>query len=57
MTNLKKGFNLGGHLARAGEEEPELVLVGGNEASLGDVHGGGGHRRPGGVDECELVGH
>ena len=57
MTNLQKRFNLGGDLARAGEVEPELVEVGGDEAGLGDVDGGGGHRRPGGVDEGELVGH
>ena len=56
-TNLEQRLNLGGNLAGAGEEEPELVLVGGHQAGLRNVDRGGGHGWAGGVDEGELVGH
>ena len=55
--NLQHHLNLGGHLARAGEDEPELGKVGGDKACLGDVDGGGLHRQAGGVDDCQLVWH
>ena len=56
-TNLKQRLDLGGNLAGAGEEEPELVLVGGDQAGLGNIDRGGRHGWAGGVDEGELVRH
>ena len=55
---LKQSLHLLGHLAGAGEEEPELAGLGGDDPLGGNVDGGLGlHGPAGGVHHRDLVGH
>ena len=56
-AHLEQRLDLLGHLAGAGEEEPELVGVCGHDALGGDVHAGVGHGARGRVHEGDLVRH